>query len=422
MHTQRTRPLREYPDWAIDTVKAVALSALSALSVSARMPFVIRSGGFGGGGPRPERFIPADGTAFFRMSRPVLSPYSIPLAAAAFLPLALRRRYPLGVLAVVTALAAVNDLLPGPPSLVFLAPLIALYTVGTERPRRTLIAAAAATAAVQVAVAVPGYTDVTFLADIARIVSMVAVAAALGDATRNRRAYVSEVEQRALEAERTRDEEARRRVDEERLRIARELHDVTAHSLSIIAVQSGAAAHVIDSDPVEAKRSLQAIRQTSKNALDELRAMLGVLRSAEETGAPLAPVPGLSRLAALVEPMREAGVEVALHVDGDLDDIPSLVDASAYRIIQEALTNVVRHAGRCSASVSVRRAGDDLAIEVADTGCGPSAEDAGPGHGIAGMRERAVALGGSFEAGPREGGGYRVAALLPIAPSGGRAS
>ena len=137
---------------------------------------------------------------------------------------------------------------------------------------------------------------------------MIAVAAALGDATRNRRAYIAEVEQRAADAERTREEEARRRVDEERLHIARELHDVTAHSLSIIAVQSGAAVHVIDSNPAEARRALEAIRRTSKEALDELRAMLGVLRSADETDAPLAPVPGLARLDELAGPMQRSGL------------------------------------------------------------------------------------------------------------------
>ena len=139
---------------------------------------------------------------------------------------------------------------------------------------------------------------------------MFGVAAALGDATRNRRAYVAEVERRAVEAERTREEEAARRVDEERLRIARELHDVTAHSLSIIAVQSGAAAHVIDSDPAAARAALEAIRHTSKDALDELRAMLGVLRAPGDSDAPLAPVPGLARIGELVAPLRGRGLHV----------------------------------------------------------------------------------------------------------------
>ena len=139
-----------------------------------------------------------------------------------------------------------------------------------------------------------------FWTEFIRVVALLAVAGALGDATRNRRAYVAEVEQRAADAERTREEEARRRVDEERLRIARELHDITAHSLSIIAVQSGAASHVIDSNPAEAAKALEAIRRTSRDALEELRTMLGVLRAGEESDAPLAPAPGLVRLGDLV--------------------------------------------------------------------------------------------------------------------------
>jgi len=403
-----------------DAFLAAGLAVLSMLAVALRAPFDIRSGGFGGG-PGPE---PGDvGSAVSApLQRPTVSALSFALAAAAFLPLLLRRRYPLSVLAVVTGIAAANDLVPGPPSLVFLAPLIALYTVGTERSRRTLIVAAVLTATVLVAVATPHYANATFWADVVRIISMVAVAAALGDATRNRRAYVAEVEQRAIEAELTRDEEAARRVDEERLRIARELHDVTAHSLSIIAVQSGAAAHVIDTDPAEARRSLEAIRRTSKGALDELRAMLGVLRSPDEGDVPLAPAPGLARLSELAAPMKDAGIDASLDVDLELSDVPALVDASAYRIVQEALTNVVRHAGPCTVSVSVRRDGDDLRIEVTDDGRASRAPASNPGHGLAGMRERAVALGGSFESGPRPDGGFRVYALLPVGSRGGHSS
>ncbi len=238
---------------------------------------------------------------------------------------------------------------------------------------------------------------------------MIAVAAALGDATRNRRAYVAEVEQRAVDAERTREEEARRRVDEERLHIARELHDVTAHSLSIIAVQSGAAAHVIDSNPAEARRALEAIRRTSKDALDDLRAMLGVLRSNDESDAPLAPAPGLERLGELSGPMHDAGVDVTFELGDGLDDLPAVVGSSAYRIVQEALTNVIRHAGPCSATVRVWREDGELAIEVLDNGRGPGHADTSAGHGLAGMRERAVALGGSLSAGAAESGGFRRA-------------
>ncbi len=295
--------------------------------------------------------------------------------------------------------------------------LVALYTVGTLVDRRRLMAWAAVCGGLVVVTAVPPWGSPVFWADLARNFSMLAVAAAIGDATRNRRAYVAEVEQRAIEAERTREEEARRRVDEERLRIARELHDITAHSLSIVAVQSGAALHVLDSDPAAARGALVAIRDTSREALNELRAILGVLRGAGEAveGAPLTPTPGLARVTDLVAPLRDAGLSVDLNGPEAGEVLPAFVDASAYRIVQEALTNVLRHGGRASVRVDLRRRGDTLLVEVVDDGGGaPAPEPAAQGHGIAGMRERALALGGTFEAGPVEGGGWRVAATLPL--------
>jgi len=422
-----TRSLRALPETVSDTLLAIGLTAMGMFTGFARAPFDIHGGGFGGGpgdaAARAAKIAAGVAREATPHIRPTVTWVTYSLIAAAFLPLALRRRFPLSVLALVTAVTAYNDLRPGPPSLVFLAPLIALYTVGTLKSRRTLLVASAATMAVQVAITYPNYGTTTFWADAVRIVAMVAVAAALGDATRNRRAYIAEVEQRAAEAERTREETTRRRVDEERLRIARELHDITAHSLSIIAVQSGTAAHVIDTNPAEARRSLDAIRRTAKSALEELRAMLGVLRSAEEgVDAPLAPSPGLAGLDELIWPMAEAGVEVTLNVDSDIDDVPAVVEASAYRIVQEALTNIVRHAGPCSATIGVHRDGNTLVIEVVDTGSGPA--DSGPvtGHGLAGMRERAVALGGSFEAGPAAGRGFRVTARLPLGGRGGRSA
>jgi signal transduction histidine kinase len=416
-----TRALRTLPDLVADSVLAVGLTAMGMFTGFARAPVDIRGGGFGGG---PDgAHVPMAADALAAHMHPSQTWVTYALIAAACLPLALRRRFPLAVLGVVTTVTAYNDLRPGPPSLVFLAPLIALYTVGTLKGRRTLFIAATLTMAVQLAVTIPSYGTPTFWANAVRIVSMVAVAAALGDATRNRRAYVAEVEQRAAEAERTREETTRRRVDEERLRIARELHDITAHSLSIIAVQSGAAVHVIDTNPAEARRSLDAIRRTAKGALEELRAMLGVLRSAEEDAdVPLTPSPGLAGLPELIRPMAEAGIDVMLAVDDDIDDVPAVVEASAYRIVQEALTNVVRHAGPCSVDIAVHRADDVLEIEIVDSGVGRPHAGSVTGHGLAGMRERAVALGGSFSAGPAAGKGFRVAARLPLGGRGGRSA
>jgi len=422
-----------------DALFAAGLTMFGWMTMAVPPLFYPRAGG--GRTPRPDDILSTQPTstasvdaltraAGARPPRAVPTTWSFAFIAAAFLPLALRRRYPLAVLAVTSLASAGYDLIPGPPSLVFLAPLIALYTVGTLRDRRTLVIAGALSGAVHVAASLPAWGATTWWAEALRIISMLGVAAALGDATRNRRAYVAEVEQRAVEAERTRDEVARRRVDEERLRIARELHDVTAHSLSIIAVQSGAATHVLDSDPAEARRALEAIRLTSKNALDELRVMLGVLRSADETDVPLAPTPGLARLSVLFAPLAEAGVVATLEVEGDISDIPAVVDASAYRIVQEALTNVVRHAGPCTVTVSLVRSADEIAVTVTDTGrgpAGPGGSGTGPtavrnGHGLAGMHERASALGGSLIAGPGPDGGFVVTAHLPVAARGGRSS
>lgn len=385
----------------LDAAIAVGLTLFAASLMTVSHPFAgLR------GGPIP---VPQRGGPEFLRHGPTLMSYL--LVALSFLPLALRRVAPVAVLVVTTLAVGVYQVLPNPPSLVLIGLLIALYTAGTLMDRTRLAIWSGASIAVVLATSAPEMSSPMFLADIARNLAVLLTAVLLGDATRNRRAYVAEVERRAAEAERTREEEARRQVDEERLRIARELHDVTAHSLSVIAVQSGAAAHVIDRDPAEARRSLVAIRETSREALQELRAMLGVLRGAEES-APLTPTGGVARIAELVRPLEEAGHAVACSVTGDVGDLPALVDASAFRIVQEALTNVLRHAPGAAVTVAVRLEDDTLVLEVANDGGPVEARD--EGHGIAGMRERVAALGGSFEAGPRPGGGWRVAASLPV--------
>jgi len=230
MNASAQRPLRSISPAVFDAAYAVALTAFGWLSLAARTLFFVRIGGAGGRRP-PTGAVPSPipdprGTPLVHQT-PGLLHYG--LVATAFLPLALRRRFPLAVLAVVTCAEALSEYLHTPPSMIFIAPLIALYTVGTLRGRRTLVIATALASVLLLSVQLPAFSDTRFWAEFVRIISMLGVAAAVGDATRNRRAYVAEVEQRATEAERSRDEEARRRVDEERLRIARELHDVTAH-------------------------------------------------------------------------------------------------------------------------------------------------------------------------------------------------
>jgi signal transduction histidine kinase len=208
-------------------------------------------------------------------------------------------------------------------------------------------------------------------------------------------------------------------VVEERLRLARELHDVVAHAISVIAVQSGVGAHVAKTQPEEAAKALAAIEVTSRAALIELRRLLGVLRQEGEPEGSLAPVPGLADLDALLAEVAKAGLGVRLRVEGTPSPLPAGVDLSAYRIVQEALTNVVKHAGPARAQVVVGYRDHDVTVEVTDDGRGVTAPTgdgrARVGHGLIGMRERVQVFGGDLEAGPRPGGGFRVAARLPLA-------
>lgn len=253
------------------------------------------------------------------------------------------------------------------------------------------------------------------------------MAAAAGDAVRSRRAFVDAIRERAERAERSRDEEARRRVAEERLRIARDLHDVVAHHIALVNVQAGVAAHVMDKRPDQAKEALGHVREASRSALNELRATVGLLRQSGDPEAPTEPAPGLAVLNDLVDTFRNAGLPVEVACNNEGTGMPAAVDLAAYRIIQEALTNVQKHAGPdAKAEVSVVRVGPAVEVTVLDNGRAAGSGDTPPsaggaregidggGHGLIGMRERATALRGSCTAGPRYGGGFRVQAILPV--------
>jgi signal transduction histidine kinase len=300
----------------------------------------------------------------------------------------------------------------------------------------------------------------------------VVMAAVIGETVRMGRVIAAEAQERAERAERTREEEARRRVDAERLHIAREVHDTVAHAIAIINVQAGVTAHVLDKRPQQARETLLTIEQTSARALRELRATLGVLRQADEGRAP---TPGLDRVEELASLAREAGLDVKVEVPGPPRELPGPVDRAAYRILQESITNVIRHAGPARVSISVEYGPQELRIRVTDDGCGgrsgpgavptqrsatlpatatapgvtpagaatsgattpgattpgATATDAataaaatsvdgsaaGTGRGIAGMRERCALLGGELTAGPRPGGGFEVYARLPLPAS-----
>jgi signal transduction histidine kinase len=220
--------------------------------------------------------------------------------------------------------------------------------------------------------------------------------------------------ERAAEAVRIKQEETRRRASEERLRIARDLHDALGHHLSLINVQSGVALHLNQELPEQARTSLAAIKQASKEALGELRSVLSILRQVDEN-APRAPAPSVARLDALVSRAAAAGLEVHTEISGTPRTLPTGVDLAAFRIIQEALTNVTRHAGKATATIRVGYGERDLTVQVEDDGNGSGQGSAsGGGNGIPGMRERASALGGELEAGPRPGGGFEVRARLPL--------
>jgi signal transduction histidine kinase len=240
-------------------------------------------------------------------------------------------------------------------------------------------------------------------------------AGAIGAYVAARRQWLDAEQDRAERAEQAREDETRRRVDAERMRIARELHDVVAHSMAMINVQATAAGMQLADDPASAAEAIQAIRGASKSGLRELRAILEVLRQVDG-GSPTVPVPDLRDISALVEATSAAGTPTTLKAAESLAPVPPLVALAAYRIVQESLTNVVRHAGRVPATVGLRQDGGCLHVDVVnDGGPAPAAFGEGTGAGLAGMRERAAALGGTLDAGPRPGGGFAVRARLPVA-------
>jgi signal transduction histidine kinase len=347
------------------------------------------------------------------------------LALAHTLPIAVRRRWPTAVLAWGLATGAGFAALGLNLVTLSLAILVYVHTVAARRPRPVSLAGLAATEALLAVIFLARPRAIGDRSTLVLDVLIVAAAWWLGDGTRRRQEAVVTARQRAAELERAREELARRAVIEERLRIARELHDVVAHSMSIIAVQSGVGVHVLDSRPEEARKALVAVEATSRQALVEMRRLLGVLRQEAEPQGSLAPAPGLAEVEALAAEVARAGVRVEVRIEGTPRELPAGLDLSAYRIVQEALTNVVRHAGPATARVTVAYAPGRVAVEVVDDGKGLESasgrqkldsdrQDRRSGHGIAGMRERAALYGGTLEAGPLPGGGFRVAASLPV--------
>jgi len=337
------------------------------------------------------------------------------LILGASVALALRHRLPRTHLYAILGLTLVyigRDYVGGP---FFLAIFVAIGTVASILPTREALRPAVIAF---VAMAVSGFVvDSEETEGWAHLLylSWSVVAFLAGKTIRDRRELLDGLRERNRQLEETREEEALRRVAEERVRIARDLHDIVAHNIAGISLQAATGAHVADAHPDRARDALLAIRDASRQTLDELRTTLHLLREGEDD-APLAPTPGLDELPDLVDAVGANGVPTTLEVLGDVTGVPDAVAGAAYRIVQESLTNVMRHAGPARATVLVDRVGDGLDIRIEDDGRGASAAldgDVG-GHGLAGMRERALALGGSVDAGPRPGGGFRVRAWLPV--------
>jgi signal transduction histidine kinase len=352
------------------------------------------------------------------------------LLAVATVALVARRRRPAMVVLVTSAATVASVGLGYPLGLIWVAPLLALYTAAAGGHRRLAVVAGGMMAAVLVGWALAD-PELGTPAQVAMAVLNVALAVATGEVSRGRRDYLAEAERRAIEAERTREETARRRAGEERLRLARDLHDITAHTIAVIAIQAGVAEEALAEGPEPAREAVRAIRASSRQALAELKATVVTLREGEEAATP-GPLPGLDRLGELVAMAQRGGVRVELAVSGATRPLPPAVELTAYRIAQEALTNVLRHAQATSATVGLRYARDALQVEVDDDGhrdngvesaSGRPSEDSDrqirrSGHGLAVMAERAAAIGGHLEAGAKPAGGWRVHAWLPLGEGG----
>ena len=340
-----------------------------------------------------------------------LGPLGYFLVVAAGSALVFRRDRPSATFAVVLGLGLAYQALGYPGGPAPLPIIVAVYTFAARGDRQRALGLGL-TASVLVigarAVFVPGGLESPLL-----VAFPTGIVAALyaGQIVAARHARRREAARRAVEEERAREEETRRRIDAERLRIARELHDVVAHNISLINVQATMGVHLMHERPAEAEAALVAIKQVSKQALRELRRILDVLRQADET-EPTAPAPGVADLDLLVAGVGRAGLPTRLTRTGAHRDLPATVDVAAFRIVQESLTNALRHAAPAEARVTLTYQPDSLTIDVTDHG-GTAPGPTGTGHGIAGMRERAAAVGGTLDAGPAPGG-FAVHATLPL--------
>lgn len=338
------------------------------------------------------------------------------LSVALLVPLIWRRRYPVAVFATLGLLGLVQ-LIKGDKLLADVAILVALYTVASRTPRRVAVTAAAAVEIGVLVASTQKMLGVVWTRSLAYLTAMVAAAFFFGTNIRTRRAYLAAVEERARRAEHERDQQARIAVAAERAGIAREMHDIVAHSLAVIITMADAAIAKQHSDPEQATAAMTQVSETGRQALDETRRLLGVLRT-DVTSDGLAPQPGLAQLDALLDQVRATGLAATLTVSGHPFPVAVGAQLAVYRIVQEALTNTIKHAsGASHVDVRVRYAEPDVEIDVVDNGAPamtPTGRADDTGHGLIGMRERAAVYDGAVRAGPQPGGGWAVGARLRV--------
>ncbi len=346
----------------------------------------------------------------------------LPEVLALSVPVVFRRAYPVIAFATVIAAGAVQVVANTRVGMTDVAIVILLYTLAAYTPRRVSVTGLAICLAGSAAALVRWWTPAhlsalgwLFTGSIL-FAGPSLIAWVLGDSMRYRRAYYANLEERAARLEAERGAQAQIAAAAERARIARELHDVIAHNVSVMVVQADGASYALGTDPGRAAEALAAIASTGRQALAEMRRLLGILRRDEEAGARRAPLPGIGQLGELLESTRAAGLPVSFTVEGVPQPLPGGAALAAYRIVEESLTNTRKHAGpRASAAVTLRYTEDALVLEISDDGRGAATRADGAGHGLTGMTERVAVYSGSVTAGPRPGGGFQVTARLPLA-------
>jgi signal transduction histidine kinase len=363
-------------------------------------------------------FLLATSVAEVLTAEQLRGPLSLNLLAVATLtiPLAWRRRWPLGVLCFAMAagtlqglyLSSVDDV-----ATIFFVVIVLGYTSGAHLPRRRAFVALPlmflGICGVNLGTASATTSDYLFP------LAVVSIAWLSGRAVRARALLTEELHEAAVRAEEAHEAEAQLAMAEERRRIAREMHDVVAHSVSVMVVQAGGARRIIDRDPDRAAQAAAQIEYAGRAALVEMRRLLGLLHAGDGEAGALAPQPSLAELDALVERSRAAGLPVEVRVLGERRPLPAGIDLAAYRIVQEALTNTLKHAGAAPTEVHLRWGENELELEILDRGgAGMARNGSGGGHGLVGMAERVRLYGGELEAGPRPAGGFRVRARLPL--------